>query len=97
MLICLNRFVIITVTFGRPFVLSFCSVSLSFLQVLGSVKHKVDCYAYTLKDFDAMLATARQFLTWRDETYFGKAGATPRRESTASMPGSVAQPAEQKG
>ncbi len=44
-----------------------------------------------------MLANAR--LAWKDETYFGKAGATPRRESTASMPGSMsmAQPAEQKG
>ena len=37
--------------------------------MLGSVKHKVDCYSYTVKDFEALLLRARRFLSWREEQY----------------------------
>ena len=36
------------------------------LQVLSSVKHKVDCFAYSVNDFDKLMAKARNFLAWRE-------------------------------
>ena len=37
-------------------------------QVLASVRHKVDAYAGTVKDFDALMLKARQFLAWRESS-----------------------------
>ncbi|XP_037277129.2 FHF complex subunit HOOK-interacting protein 1B isoform X1 [Rhipicephalus microplus] len=39
----------------------------SLFQVLGSLKHKVDSYSYTLPNFDELLARARIFFTVREE------------------------------
>ena len=39
-------------------------------QVLGSVKHKLDRYSYTVDNFDELLTRARVFLCWREEQYF---------------------------
>lgn len=36
------------------------------LQVLSSVKHKVDCFAYSVSDFDKLMTKARTFLAWRE-------------------------------
>ncbi|XP_074649833.1 FHF complex subunit HOOK-interacting protein 1B-like isoform X2 [Tubulanus polymorphus] len=38
----------------------------SLIQVLGSVKHKIDCYSYTVDNFESLLLKARRFLAWRD-------------------------------
>lgn len=39
----------------------------SLFQVLGSLKHKVDSYSYTLHNFDELLARARIFFAVREE------------------------------
>ncbi|XP_050040248.1 FHF complex subunit HOOK-interacting protein 1B isoform X1 [Dermacentor andersoni] len=39
----------------------------SLFQVLGSLKHKVDSYSYTLHNFDELLARARVFFAVREE------------------------------
>lgn len=59
------------------------------LQVLGSVKHKVDCYSYTVKDFESLMLKARRFLAWREEIYFGDhdhPGRGERSNSVMSVP-----------
>ena len=61
---------------------------LILLQVLGSVKHKVDCYSYTVKDFESLMLKARRFLAWREEIYFGdhEQQARGRSDSVMSVP-----------
>lgn len=39
----------------------------SLFQVLGSLKHKVDSYSYTLPNFDELLSRARMFFAVREE------------------------------
>lgn len=39
----------------------------SLFQVLGSLKHKVDSYSYTLPNFDELLSRARVFFAVREE------------------------------
>ena len=36
------------------------------------MKHKVDCYSYTVKDFESLLLKARRFLAWREDVFFGR-------------------------
>ena len=56
-------------------------------QVVGSVKHKVDCYSYTVKDFESLLLRARRFLAWREEVFYGvETGGRARSDSTISLP-----------
>lgn len=52
----------------------------SLLQVLGSLKHKVDSYSYTVDNYEELMIKAKQFLLAREEhllingpprTYFG--------------------------
>ncbi len=65
------------------------------LQVLGSVKHKVDCYSYTVKDFESLMLKARRFLAWREEIYFGDLDPSARDRSNSVM--SVPAVKTQKG
>ncbi|XP_077519693.1 FHF complex subunit HOOK-interacting protein 1B isoform X4 [Amblyomma americanum] len=57
----------------------------SLFQVLGSLKHKVDSYSYTVPNFDELLARARVFFAVREEKLLAD---TPHRlygDQTAAM------------
>jgi len=56
----------------------------SLVQVLGSVKHKVDCYSYTVKDFEMLLLRAWRFLSWREGTL--RTDDRKRSDSNISLP-----------
>lgn len=43
----------------------------SLLQVLVSLKHKIDTYSYTVENFEELLVKARQFLIAREERLLG--------------------------
>ena len=46
------------------------------------MKHKVDCYSYQVKEFDALLLKARKFMAWREENQRGSGmEGRPRAES----------------
>ncbi|ELT88159.1 hypothetical protein CAPTEDRAFT_183880 [Capitella teleta] len=71
----------------------------SLVQVLSSVKHKVDAYAFTIKDFDQLLSKARRFLAWREDVYLhGNDFSRPRSDSSVSLPPNAQQnqPKERK-
>ncbi len=52
------------------------------------MKHRVDCYSYTVKDFESLMLKARRFLAWREEIYFGdqEAARDGHRDSIVSLP-----------
>ena len=35
--------------------------------MLSSVKHRVDCHAHTVENFELFLIEARRYLAWRDD------------------------------
>ena len=47
-----------------------------------SVRHKVDAYAATVKDFDSLMNKARQFLAWRDNSSSAAAVTTRLRSDS---------------
>lgn len=55
------------------------------MQVLSSVKHKVDNYAYTVKDFDSLLLKGRQFLAWREDMLRPGGMTTNRGRSDSNL------------
>ncbi|XP_064636306.1 FHF complex subunit HOOK-interacting protein 1B-like isoform X2 [Lineus longissimus] len=60
----------------------------SLVQMLGSVKHKIDCFSYTVDNFENLLLRGRRFLAWRENALTDDAyeKMKPRTESTVSLP-----------
>lgn len=55
------------------------------LQVLSSVKHKVDAYAYTVDGFETRMSKARQFLAWRESPESRGAAPQGRLRSDSNL------------
>ena len=60
------------------------------------MKHKLDCFAYSVNDFDKLMGKARNFLAWREGGAICDPSGAAQKSSTPP-PGGAAETHSNKG